>query len=998
MKKIFLNNLLLLLILQISILAQNFDWQWQNPLPTGADHNDAVILSPNKFMLFGNGSAVSLSTDAGNTWSISYFDPQARDIYDVIFPDQNTGYAVGTLGLVMKTTDGGANWVVQNSGLTTTLWDVDFINTNVGYAVGNSGNILKTTDGGDNWSLSTYGTTAIYKVHYVNDTLIFLGSASATTGRLLRSTNGGSSWDNITANITGLDGTVRGLHFFDADTGWISNSTGKIFKTTNGGASGEIIYDIGSTTATIYEVKFIDASIGYALTTVGRVLKTTNGGISWDLIQTDANENLFGLGILGVNSEAATPVLIGGDVGQIVLSLDDGATWQKKNTSVTNEILYRLSFPSESTGYVVGGSITTGNSFGDILKTTNSGVTWTNLTFDPGYRAYSVFFLDENTGYVGTQGPTGVYKTTNGGVDWAQLNTGTGTASNIVYDIKFYNQNLGFAMYSSGQVARTTDAGVNWTPVSAGWGSAAGYEIFIVDSSVIYLCGGGNRVSKSTNGGVSFTQLTTLTTITLYSMHFFDENNGFICGSSGRLYKTTDGGNSFTETQMPTTATLYTIRFLSNDFGLMAGASGFAYYTTDGGANWTPTQMYLGTTQTIRDMRFAGTKVWGVGTDGTILRGNVGASSTFQLSVDVANGWNMVSIPGLNFPDQNVNTWWAFRDLGASVFKYAGGYQAIIDVVPGTGYWMKHSGARTYNTGDEWPAGGIQIVTHDPLAAASGWNLFGGYELSVTAANVTTNPPGLQSGPIYAYSGGYQVATTLDPGYGYWIKLNAAGQIIIPETLSKGESAEYFPDDWGKIILTDAAGNNYTLYAVRGKVNLDNYELPPAPMAGMFDIRFSSGRIAEDLSTGQIVEMNGITYPVKVKVENLNVTLQDESGKELSKQLQPGDGFTIKDESMNKFRLLSGEIIGPAEYALEQNYPNPFNPSTTIKFSIPEATNVTLTIYNTLGQRVTELFNGKLDAGKYSYQWDAGLVATGMYIYELRTDNFISAKKMLLLK
>lgn len=289
-----------MIAISLNSYAQNFDWEWQNPTPTGADHNDAIILSPTKFMLFGNGSAVTVSTDAGTTWSISYIDSLARDIYDVIFPDQNIGYAVGTGGLIMKTTDGGTSWVEQNSGVTVTLWDVDFINTNVGYAVGNSGNILKTTDGGSNWTLSTNGTTAIYKVHYVNDTLIFLGSASSTTGRLLRSTNAGSTWENITANITGLDGTVRGIHFFDADTGWISNSTGKIYKTTDGGATGAIIYNIGSTTATIYEVKFIDAEIGYALTTAGRVLKTTNGGANWELTQTSSTENLYGLGILGV--------------------------------------------------------------------------------------------------------------------------------------------------------------------------------------------------------------------------------------------------------------------------------------------------------------------------------------------------------------------------------------------------------------------------------------------------------------------------------------------------------------------------------------------------------------------------------------------------------------------------------------------------------------------------------------------------------------------------
>jgi flagellar hook assembly protein FlgD len=96
--------------------------------------------------------------------------------------------------------------------------------------------------------------------------------------------------------------------------------------------------------------------------------------------------------------------------------------------------------------------------------------------------------------------------------------------------------------------------------------------------------------------------------------------------------------------------------------------------------------------------------------------------------------------------------------------------------------------------------------------------------------------------------------------------------------------------------------------------------------------------------------------------------------------------------------VISGGIVAPIEYALEQNYPNPFNPSTVIKFSVPEATNVTLTIYNTLGQKVTELVNTKLEAGNYSYQWDAGNVATGMYIYELRTNKFVSVKKMILLK
>jgi hypothetical protein len=372
--------------------------------------------------------------------------------------------------------------------------------------------------------------------------------------------------------------------------------------------------------------------------------------------------------------------------------------------------------------------------------------------------------------------------------------------------------------------------------------------------------------------------------------------------------------------------------------------------------------------------------------------------ATFQTLVTVVDGWNMVSIPGLHPVDQNVNTWWQYRDLGANVFRYAGGYQSVTTAVPGTGYWMKHTGARTYNTGDEWPGGGIQIVAHAPLTAASGWNLIGGYEIVATAALVTTNPPGLQQGPIYKYSGGYQTATTLDPGYGYWIKLSAAGQIIIPETLAKSEPVEYFPKDWGRIVLTDAAGVSYTLYAVKGKVDLSQYELPPAPMEGMYDFRFSSGRIAEDLNSSvKTIEMSGVVYPVTVRVEGMDIRLMDESGKTLNVNLKDGENVVIDNSTLNKL-MVSGDMI-PAEYSLEQNYPNPFNPSTVIEFSLPEdVANVKLSIYNMLGEKVAEVVNATLQAGKYQYQWNAQDIATGMYIYELRTDNYVSVKKMLLLK
>ena len=379
-----------------------------------------------------------------------------------------------------------------------------------------------------------------------------------------------------------------------------------------------------------------------------------------------------------------------------------------------------------------------------------------------------------------------------------------------------------------------------------------------------------------------------------------------------------------------------------------------------------------------------------------------GASgTTFSLSVNITNGWNLVSVPGINPNGMDIDTWWPVRNNLTYVFKFDDNFTPITTTTPGEGYLMEHTWANIYNTGDEWPAGGIQIVPHNPINATTGWNLIGGYENTTPTAGITTNPPGLIGGPIYKYSGIYQVATTIRPGYGYWIKLTGSGQIILPETFSKENEptdSNWFPEDWGRIVLQDANGINYTLYAVKGEVDLNQYELPPAPPEGMFDIRFSTGRIAEGINSSfKTIEMSGVTYPLTVRVEGMDMRLMDESGTEVNVSLKSGEDVVIDNSSINKL-MVSGEII-PFVYALEQNYPNPFNSSTVIDFTLPEdVTNVKLSIFNALGEKVTELVNKALTAGKYKYTWNAKNCATGMYIYELRTDKLISVKKMVLMK
>ncbi|MDP2302837.1 MAG: T9SS type A sorting domain-containing protein [Ignavibacteria bacterium] len=86
------------------------------------------------------------------------------------------------------------------------------------------------------------------------------------------------------------------------------------------------------------------------------------------------------------------------------------------------------------------------------------------------------------------------------------------------------------------------------------------------------------------------------------------------------------------------------------------------------------------------------------------------------------------------------------------------------------------------------------------------------------------------------------------------------------------------------------------------------------------------------------------------------------------------------------------------EYKLEQNYPNPFNPTTTITYQIKEKGFTTLKIYDLLGKLVTTLVNEEKENGKYSVEFNASKLSSGVYLYELRSNEYKSTKKLLLMK
>ncbi len=104
---------------------------------------------------------------------------------------------------------------------------------------------------------------------------------------------------------------------------------------------------------------------------------------------------------------------------------------------------------------------------------------------------------------------------------------------------------------------------------------------------------------------------------------------------------------------------------------------------------------------------------------------------------------------------------------------------------------------------------------------------------------------------------------------------------------------------------------------------------------------------------------------------------------------------------------LTGTIVGISDqkpplvldkFTLYQNFPNPFNPITTIEFDLPKTSEVTLKIFNILGEEVTTLVSGKLSTGTHTYDWNASHLASGVYLYQLESGKYVITRKMMLMK
>jgi|WetSurMetagenome_2_1015567.scaffolds.fasta_scaffold04751_2 photosystem II stability/assembly factor-like uncharacterized protein len=233
-------------------------------------------------------------------------DLDSNSIFNSLdFSNSENGYIVGfnshfNSGIVVRTTNGGANWSSEFQILgSTNLEDVFFTNQLTGWTTGNDYTsnkaiIGKTSDGGISWSIEAIPNieSGIFNsIYFVNEYTGWVAGTGDTTGygKILKTTNGGLNWDNIFVSI---NGDLKDIYFSNESVGWICTSSGMIFKTSDGGSNWVNQF---TNSESINSLSFVDENFGWAAGDNGLVIRTTNGGISWVSENSETTKNLFSI-------------------------------------------------------------------------------------------------------------------------------------------------------------------------------------------------------------------------------------------------------------------------------------------------------------------------------------------------------------------------------------------------------------------------------------------------------------------------------------------------------------------------------------------------------------------------------------------------------------------------------------------------------------------------------------------------------------------------------
>ncbi len=724
----------------------------------------------------------------------------------------------------------------------------------------------------------------------------------------------------------------------------------------------------------ITDISFINDEQGIFINSGGEIYKTYDKGISWNKIKTYQGERFQKIKFLDENIGFILPEsYYATEINGFVVTSDGGENWRIENLSVWRSVDFlpideRVLLQSDSDG--------------NILRLNNFFDQWDTTYSLPKYVIHDDLYGDIYYPY-GTVNqfellPSGdilalsVYweaasrdiiddslnvllRSNDEGVTWDTLWIGF---NSLVDKIDFINNNIGYLLNGNDTIYYTSNGGVNWNKKSSPSSMRFINDFAAVGLDSIFAVGD-EKLSLSIDKGSNWSDSNL--ELNMYDKIYFQNNEvGLVYGNN--LLRTSNAGQNWLDLNNHFIDGITELDFVNTEIGFAVGHNGF-YKSTNGGKEWSNLSSSIPSSIAMISE-----------THGFISRFSEALLST----IDGGLTWNSVELE--NNPDAGIKDVYFFNE----------------------NFGMVHAAQKK--------------ISNNPL-------MYQAYDYITTDAGNTWNISNSDSSSKANY---FDKIVFVEPNSLYG--LNSISGLFVSHDSAKtwekicdlnnfvgNASFDFFDEKFGVIavsywnnLITTDGGINWNLFQKDIGIHPADFEILGKDNSGRF-IAFECGR------DGKIVQYT-FSDDGEVLFQRQIITGTNEQLNQIEK-FYNGDNlhtwtagykFNIfyKDHQLEITSVDEKQTSIISDYTLSQNYPNPFNPITTIKYSIPAETghapslqtNVTLKVYDILGNEVSTLVNEQKSAGNYEVKFNAVNLASGIYFYKIQAGSFNKVRKMMLLK